>query len=116
MQAIGIDLLIAVAATGVLAAMTFRHLTGTLIQLNDELKEAIQERHTSETERDTLRSRVTELEGQVAQLKVKLESQACEIQALQTRLKHCDELVALLQNNAMVSPSQLTNTESFNDQ
>lgn len=85
-----------VAGAGVLAAVAFRHLTNTLIKLNDELQEAIEERRRGEAERDVLRSRVAELEAQVKILEGRLEQQVSEIQHLHTRLQNCDELVTAM--------------------
>lgn len=85
-----------VAGAGVLAAVAFRHLTNTLIKLNDELQEAIAERRRGEAERDVLRSRVAELEAQVKILEGRLEQQVSEIQHLHTRLRNYDELATAM--------------------
>jgi predicted nucleic acid-binding Zn-ribbon protein len=85
-----------VAGAGLLAALAFRHLTSTLIKLNNELQETIEERRRGESERDLLRTRVAELEAQVKVLESRLEQQVSEIQHLHTRLQNCDEMVTAL--------------------
>ena len=100
MQELSTGLFVAIAGAALMGAMAFRQLTATLIKLNDQLQESIDERRTSESERDTLQGRVAELETQLNALKIRLESQSAEIERLRTHLDECDRLVALLRDNA----------------
>lgn len=108
MQAWSAELIVAVAGAALLGALAYRQLTSTLIQLNNELQEAIQERRAGESEREILRTRIAELETQVGQLETRLERQSRELQELQGRLKACDELVTLLrtENSSVVVEAQ----------
>lgn len=91
------EIIAAVGAAAVFAALTFRQLSGTVIKLNDELQEAIKERHDSEVERTTLKSRIVELESQLGSLKLQMETQAQEIANLRRQVQERDGLLASLQ-------------------
>ena len=66
MAEISTALIAAVGAAALLAALAFRNIIETVIRLNDELQEGIQERHANEREREALRERITVLETQLA--------------------------------------------------
>lgn len=93
-------LLAAIGAAALMGAMAFRQLTATLIKLNDQLQETIDDRHETATERDTLQTRVATLETQIIALRAKIDAQAAEIERLHTHLAECDKLVALLRDGA----------------
>jgi len=90
----GAGIIAAVGGAALLAAMAFRQMVSTVMKLNDELQETIQERRASETQRDALQVKVTELETQLTIMQARLEAQAQEIQTLRERLQDCDEAVA----------------------
>lgn len=91
-------LLAAIGAAALMGAMAFRQLTATLIKLNDQLQETLDERHETANERDTLQTRVAELETQLIALRAKIDEQAAEIERLRAHLAESDKLVALLRD------------------
>lgn len=95
-------LLAAIGAAALMGAMAFRQLTATLIKLNDQLQETIDDRHETATERDSLQGRVTELESRLAAMQARIDAQSAEIERLRTHLAECDKLVALLRDGTSI--------------
>lgn len=93
---VGAEIIAAIGGTTLLAAMAFRQMMATVIKLNDELVETIEERRHSEAQRDALQAKVIELETRLVVMQSRLETQELEIQALQQRLQESDEIIAQL--------------------
>lgn len=93
LENISAELIGAVAGAALLAALAFRYLVQSVIRLNEQLQEAIDERLASEEERQTLRQKVVNLEFQVASLQSRLDEQAREIQSLQSQLLQRDQVI-----------------------
>jgi predicted nucleic acid-binding Zn-ribbon protein len=97
MDTLSTSFIVAIGGAGMLAALAFRQLTATVIQLNQELRLAIEERKVGETERATLKQRIDDLEDHIDQMEARIEAQAEEIHTLQRQLGERDRLIAHLQ-------------------
>ncbi len=79
-------LILAIGGAGLLAALAFRYLIETVIRLNNELQETIQERHDYHKNCEQFMAKVGDLEMQITQ-------QSAEIQQLQAQLTICKDLL-----------------------
>ncbi|MCB9438420.1 MAG: hypothetical protein H6673_15700 [Anaerolineales bacterium] len=86
----GTEVIIAVGAAGLLAALAFRYLIETVIKLNNELQETITERHRFDEERERLTASVKHAESRLTEVER-------HNQQLQEQLNACQSLVEELQ-------------------
>lgn len=80
------EIILALSATGLLAALMFRSLISSMIKINDELQETIQSRAITEDKNFALQSEIQELKTEIADLKHQLELQSEEIKLLRSQL------------------------------
>ncbi len=66
MAELSAGLIIAVSGAALLAALAFRSLVESVIKLNRELQETLRERQQDDLQRETLQSRISELERELA--------------------------------------------------
>jgi Sec-independent protein translocase protein TatA len=66
MDELSAGLIIAVGGAALFAALAFRSLMESVIKLNRELQETVRERQQDDDERETLKSRISELERELA--------------------------------------------------
>lgn len=85
------EIIAAIGAAALLAAMAFRYLIDSVIKINNELQDSLADRHAVEEERVALMFRISELEARI-------NAQEAEIQSLQLQLKSCNEQVQALQH------------------
>ena len=100
---ISTGLIAAIGGAAVLATIAFRQLVDTVIQLNQELRQAIEERRLSEQEREQLLDKINDLEKHIMQLEARMEAQSLEISALQAKVVERDRLIESLRNEAQLS-------------
>lgn len=66
MSELSAGLIVAVGGAALFAALAFRSLVESVIKLNRELQETVRERQQDDDERETLKSRISELEHELA--------------------------------------------------
>ena len=100
---ISTGLIAAIGGAAVLATIAFRQLVDTVIQLNQELRQAIEERRLSEQEREQLLDKINTLEAHIIRLEARVEAQSLEMAALQAKVVERDRLIENLRSQAQLA-------------